>query len=86
MGRFKELLIVLAICLAIVVIPMLVIIPVSYLECKRYSTVTGYWTKWDITGCYVLLENQYLIDKDKVMSIDRPAFRPEIHTNEELFR
>lgn len=47
-------------------------------ECDEFRKATGYWIKYDAGTCFVLIDNQYLVDKDNLTATDRPAFDPEI--------
>lgn len=56
-------------------------------ECFSYSETTGYWVKYDaMNGCFVLIDNQYLVHKDALVASDRPAFDPEIVGDEAVIK
>lgn len=48
-------------------------------SCETYRQETGRWVKYiKWNGCFVLLENQYLVKKDDLLPTDEPELDPEI--------
>lgn len=47
--------------------------------CETFNRETGYWVKWiDWNGCYVLLDNQYLVNRADLLPTDHPAIDPAL--------